>query len=227
MAKAAGKATTPAWFSPREACELVTNGYDDGALAERLITKRLVEGKMGWTCTAMALGNDEPTPTPPGFVGERNFWQPIDVGYGISHIEIDWEHGRAWHATGYKIFVLDWDPPSGPPIKQDFRPLPRVWGFALSREDVIALLPAGVASTPAEPVGSAAWALATARDLLARGVIREGMTKAAVGRELEGEAEKAVKAGVLKRALKASYMEDKLEAWGIWPLVRLKPPKQK
>ena len=48
--------------------------------------------------------------------------------------------------------------------------------------------------------------------------IREGVTKADLARLLEAEARKAVKAGQLGRTLKASYIENQLSAWGIWPL---------
>jgi hypothetical protein len=48
------------------------------------------------------------------------------------------------------------------------------------------------------------------------------MTKAELARLLEAEAQKAVKAGQLARALKASYLENQLTPWGIWPLSAFK-----
>jgi hypothetical protein len=66
------------------------------------------------------------------------------------------------------------------------------------------------------PTDSARWAIATTRRL--RGKIPEGVTKAALARLLEAEAQKAVRAGQLSHALKASYIENQLTAWGIWPL---------
>jgi hypothetical protein len=65
---------------------------------------------------------------------------------------------------------------------------------------------------------SVSWTRAATRDLRDRGKIPEGVKKAELGRLLEAEARRAVKAGDLERALKASYIEDKLAAWGIWPL---------
>jgi hypothetical protein len=65
---------------------------------------------------------------------------------------------------------------------------------------------------------SVEWAIATTRNLRAGDKIPEGMTKAELARLLEAEAQKAVRAGQLSRALKASYLENQLAPWGIWPL---------
>jgi hypothetical protein len=65
---------------------------------------------------------------------------------------------------------------------------------------------------------SAKWAVATARRLRVDGRIPEGMTKADLARLLAAEAETAAQGGQLKRALKASYIENQLKAWGLFPL---------
>jgi hypothetical protein len=65
---------------------------------------------------------------------------------------------------------------------------------------------------------SVQWARVTTRNLRTEGKITEGMTKADVARLLAAEAQKAVKTGQLTRALKASYLENQLIPWGIWPL---------
>jgi hypothetical protein len=75
---------------------------------------------------------------------------------------------------------------------------------------------------PATETNSASWARATARRLQAEGRIYEGMKQAEVARVLEAEAKKAVKAGQITRALKATYLENQLGLWGIWPLRSLK-----
>ena len=62
------------------------------------------------------------------------------------------------------------------------------------------------------------WATAATRSLQAENKIPKGMTKAELARLLETEARKAVKAGQLGRALKASYLENQLTPWDIWPL---------
>lgn len=67
-------------------------------------------------------------------------------------------------------------------------------------------------------MGGAQWAVAATRELKAAKKIPEGMKKAELARLLEAESEKAVKAGRIGRALKASYLENQLVAWGIWPL---------
>jgi hypothetical protein len=71
-------------------------------------------------------------------------------------------------------------------------------------------------SPPAEP--SVVWARATIRTLRDEKKIPKGTTKAELARLLEAEAQKAVKAGQISRALKASYLENQLGPWGIWPL---------
>jgi hypothetical protein len=70
--------------------------------------------------------------------------------------------------------------------------------------------------TPKTP--STQWAIAATRALRADNKIAEGAKKADLARFLAAESEKAVKAGQIKRALKASYLEDQLASWGIWPL---------
>jgi len=82
----------------------------------------------------------------------------------------------------------------------------------LDEQEVIALLP------PADAEDSAAWALATTRKLRDANKIPEGITKTKLALLLEGEADKAVKTGQLRRALKHTYIENQLSNWGIWPL---------
>jgi hypothetical protein len=72
--------------------------------------------------------------------------------------------------------------------------------------------------TDAEATASVKWARATTRRLRDESKIGEGITKAELARLLEAEAKKAVRAGQLSRALKASYLENQLSIWGIWPL---------
>ena len=67
---------------------------------------------------------------------------------------------------------------------------------------------------------SVKWAIATTRRLRDERKIPKGVKKAALARLLGNEAQRAVKAGQLTRTLKASYLENQLEAWGIWPLDR-------
>jgi len=69
---------------------------------------------------------------------------------------------------------------------------------------------------------SVTWGVTTARGLKAAGKIREGMQKAEVARLLQDEMKKAAKAGQVRKALKASYLENQLEAWGLWPISSIK-----
>jgi len=72
--------------------------------------------------------------------------------------------------------------------------------------------------TDAEATASVKWARATTSRLRDESKVGEGITKAELARLLEAEAKKAVRAGQLRRALKASYLENQLSIWGIWPL---------
>jgi hypothetical protein len=71
---------------------------------------------------------------------------------------------------------------------------------------------------------SAQWAAATTRRLLAASRMPEDAKKkkSKLAQLLEAEAQKAVKVGQLNRALKASYLENQLKDWGIWPLSSFK-----
>jgi hypothetical protein len=70
----------------------------------------------------------------------------------------------------------------------------------------------------ADPLSSVRWAIDTTRNLRAENKIPKGVRKADLARLLEAEAQKAVRGGKLQRALMASYLENQLENWGIWPL---------
>jgi hypothetical protein len=72
----------------------------------------------------------------------------------------------------------------------------------------------------ADPLSSVRWAIDTTRNLRAENKIpkRAMKVKAELARLLETEALKAVKAGQLRHAIQASYIEDQLANWGIWPL---------
>ncbi|MFZ1090485.1 MAG: hypothetical protein WAN75_14820, partial [Xanthobacteraceae bacterium] len=84
-------------------------------------------------------------------------------------------------------------------------------------------VPLPAASTPKVTTASSRWAVAATRNLRAeKKKIPEGVTKAELARLLEGEAKKAVRAGQIKRALTAAYIENQLGPWGIWPLSSLK-----
>ena len=73
---------------------------------------------------------------------------------------------------------------------------------------------------PADPTGQ--WAYAATRRLRDERKIPKGAKQADVARLLEKEAPKPATAGGLGRALKASYLENQLKPWGIWPLGSLK-----
>ena len=74
---------------------------------------------------------------------------------------------------------------------------------------------AEMSSPPA--VSNAQWATATVRELRAENRIPKDVTKAKLARLLVVEAWKAVQDGKLGRALKASYIENQLANWGVWP----------
>jgi hypothetical protein len=86
----------------------------------------------------------------------------------------------------------------------------------------VEVLPPMDAEVPATASASAQWAAAATRHLRADSRIPERATKAELARLLEAEARTAARAGQLDRALKASYLENQLTAWGIWPLSSFK-----
>lgn len=122
-------------------------------------------------------------------------------------VEVD---GR-WRAE----IVSTQDPPWHPKLYRKRRPQPYAI-CKLDEHEVMALLPADAG----EPMSTAQWAVATTRRLLAENRISEDAKKkkAELARLLKAEVQKAVKAGQLGRTVKASYLENQLEIWGIWPL---------
>jgi hypothetical protein len=77
-------------------------------------------------------------------------------------------------------------------------------------------------STPAADA-SARWTVAAIRRLwsegkIGKGKIGEGMTKTEVSRRLAAASEVDARAGLLRRPLKASYLENALVDWDLWPL---------
>ena len=84
--------------------------------------------------------------------------------------------------------------------------------------EVLPPVDAEVPSSRADAPASAQWVAKTTRRLRAENKIPKGTTKAELARLLETEAQKAVKAGEFGHTLKASYLENQLAPWGIWPL---------
>jgi hypothetical protein len=67
------------------------------------------------------------------------------------------------------------------------------------------------------PMDAPAWAFDTVRDLR-KIPVKATKSKAALARFLAAESKKDAQAGRLRHALKASYIENWLGPWGIWPL---------
>jgi hypothetical protein len=109
-------------------------------------------------------------------------------------------------AEGETCFVLGFDTPT-------------VGIEVLSPTDAEVPSPPADAPKATTVRASAQWAIATTRNLRTENKIPEGVKKKAeLARLLAVESQKAVKAGQIRRALKASYLEDQLVPWGIWPL---------
>jgi len=137
-----------------------------------------------------------------------HFTRVFHVSGGRGHILAFWEC-FGYFIVGYGFFVAG--PGTGPDVGGTRST--EYLGIWVSRARVIALSPKSVAAS-----ASAEWAFATTRRLQTESKIPEGATKAELARLLEGEAQKAAKAGQLSHALKASYLENQLVPWGIWPL---------
>ena len=126
-----------------------------------------------------------------------------------------WAH--AYVQAGRVIFITE-SVVSGYAVIQE-----QVFAYAISVElDSVAFetfFPVAAVSTIVDTAGaSVQWAIAATRNLQAENKIPEGITKAKLARVLAAEAQKAAKAGQLSRTLKASYIENQLIPWGIWPL---------
>jgi hypothetical protein len=107
----------------------------------------------------------------------------------------------------------------GPGVEPNNEPRAEYLGIWVSRAQVLALLP----HTDGEsPTPTAQWAFTTTSRLRNEDRIPKGATKADLARLLAAETPAAVKAGQLGRSLKASYLENQLSAWGIWPLKSFK-----
>jgi hypothetical protein len=78
------------------------------------------------------------------------------------------------------------------------------------------------ADTPKTVNASAQWAYTTACRLRDENKIPKGVRKADLARFLATESKTAATAGELRHSLEASYLENVLSAWGIWPLSSLK-----
>jgi hypothetical protein len=153
---------------------------------------------------------------------------------GALRHERDWSRPRLIHelqsGLRYRTFpkehAINWDDPAvrdALDVEASTLPLryATVSGLAYSwtiQEAIgIEVLPPD-AEVPAPTTASVRWTIATARRLRDESKIPEGVKKAEFARLLEAEAEKAVKTGQLSRALKATYLENQLKPWGIWPL---------
>jgi hypothetical protein len=102
---------------------------------------------------------------------------------------------------------------------------------ALSTRDIVIIspgwatvgfevLPPAAAPDDAEMSPTARWAATKVANWRAENMVSPDTpkTKAELARLLEAEAPKAGKDGGLGRPLKASYLEDWLAPWGIWPI---------
>jgi hypothetical protein len=239
--RVSAKGGSQIWLS--EAKVLAVTAFGSEALAKKRLSGWLVNGKLPWDCLEwegpdaegrarldlaelrrevregrstypLAHWTDtvlKDVPEPPFHPGDPRFWAVA---------QSDWDNNEA-HETVTGM---------------------RAQGVRLSRVHLLALLSE---STDAEVSSdSARYAFAAARRLKAEGKIwfadgewwagedwkkdAEGIwrirvgkkkaSKALVARLLEGEMEKAVESGEVRRSLRASYSEDHLVEWGIWPL---------
>jgi hypothetical protein len=186
------------WLS--EAKALLAEGYGGASrLAEKLLTDELAAGRMPW---GSLLQKGE---------ASDDFWKSGPRVNFEENSATNWPVARILGFVGFDG-SSQWMPP--PRSCEHF-------GVWLSRPHVLALLPEPTGAEVPAPLASAQWAIAATRRLLDEGKIREGITKAKLSRLLEAEAQKAVRAGQIDRALKAPYLENQLTPWGIWPLSSL------
>jgi hypothetical protein len=172
-----------------EAKALLAEGYGGASgLAEKLLREAGAAGRLPWGYLRKN-----------GDAADDEFWR---------YARIDFKENSA--RVGITFFFV------GPGVgRDDGLRSTEYLGLWVSRAHVLALLP-----EPTDASASVKWARATTRRLLAEGGIPEDAKKqkSKLARLLEAESQTAVKAGQLSRALKASYLENQLVPWGIWPL---------
>jgi hypothetical protein len=172
-----------------EARALLAEGYGGASgLAEKLLREAGTAGRLPWGYLRKN-----------GDAADDDFWRcaRIDFKENSAHV-------------GITFFFV------GPGVgRDDGLRSTEYLGIWVSRAHVLALLP-----EPTDASASVKWARATTRRLLAEGGIPEDAKKqkSKLARLLEAESQTAVKVGQLSRALKASYLENQLVPWGIWPL---------
>jgi hypothetical protein len=188
------KGATQVWLS--EAKALLTEGYGGASkLAEKLLREEGTAGRLPWGYLRKN-----------GDAADDEFWR---------FARIDFEENSA--RVGIAFFFV------GPGVgRDDGLRSTEYLGIWVSRAHVLALLPEPTDAEVPAPSATAQWAIVTTRRLRDEHKIPEGTLKADLARLLEAEAEKAVKAGQLRRSLKATYLENQLSPWGIWPLSLLK-----
>jgi hypothetical protein len=192
------KDATQIWLS--EAKALLAEGYGGASrLAEKLLQDEGAAGRLPWGYVRKN-----------GDAADDEFWR---------YARIDFEENSA--RVGYTFFVV------GPGVGPDGGTRSTEYlGIWVSRAHVLAMLPGAptVAEVPTPASASPQWYTATTRRLLAENRIPDDAKKkkAELARLLEAEAQRAMRAGQLSRAHKASYLEDQLKLWGIWPLSSLK-----
>jgi hypothetical protein len=142
--------------------------------------------------------------------GDGKLVDPVRFQTGALAVTAIVEADGRWRAE----IISTQDDPSHPLLYRKRRPQPYAV-CELDEQEVRALLPPPMADPPSN---SASWAAAATRTLRDDGKLKGVTTKVGLASLLEIEARKAVKAGHLDRALKASYLENVLTPWGIWPL---------
>jgi hypothetical protein len=184
------KGATQIWLS--EARALLAERLGGASeLAEKLLRAKGAAGRLPWGYLQKN-----------GDAADDEFWR---------RARIDFKENSA--RVGFTMF---WVGGGRPPT--DVLRSTEYLGIWVSRAHVLALLPESTDAEVPALSASAQWAIATARHLRNERKIPQGILKAGLARLLEAESKNAVRAGRLRRELKASYLENQLTPWGIWPL---------
>jgi hypothetical protein len=211
MAKAGKKpSTTTTWILLSVALDLLVDYYRDRGIAKRILLRALFAGDVDWRC-ARFEGRREPGDPD---VGDPRFWRQTpatpadgvvypDGGVYLVTLQINWEQDSAktdiWNGcyTAVRIEV--------------------------SREDVLALLPAEIQEEPMDgPTGSGIWISTEAKNMKKAGEIPANIGKSDFARELETRMRKAAKADPSIRPVKWTHIKNKLLDWGLWPISAIK-----
>ena len=196
MAKADGTTSTDR-MPLKEAYALLVEVYGSPTPAKGLLLDELFAGRMPW---GSLLQKGE---------ASDDFWK--------SRPRVNFEENSASNRPYVRAFYVGGgiiDPPE--PLRGCEH-----FGIWLSRPHVLALLPEDHPHKNEQVRGAGVWIAAEVKRMKEAGDIPDGIGITEFSRELARRMKKAAATSDL-RPIKARSIENRLRAWGLWPITRIK-----